>query len=161
MSATDRNYTTSFSVEQCPEAVFAAINNARGWWSESIEGRTDQLGSVFNYRFQDLHRCTIEVRELVPGHRVAWHVVQNRFTFVEDEAEWTGTDIVFDIAGSGDTTEVKFTHVGLVPEYECYDACSDGWRTYINGSLRDLIVSGKGHPNVGEAITASEQAFAA
>ena len=61
----------------------------------------------------------------------------------------------------GDETEVRFTHVGLVPDDQCYDACSDGWGTYINGSLKDLIVVGKGHPNVGEAITGSEQSLAA
>jgi hypothetical protein len=158
---TDRNYTTTFTIDQSPEVAFAAIVNARGWWSASIEGPTDELGVAFNYRFQDLHRCTIQVTALVPGSRVVWHVVENHFTFVEDEAEWTGTDIVFDLVRTGDKTEVRFTHLGLVPEYECYDACSDGWRSYINGSLRDLIVTGKGHPNEGEAITASEQAFAA
>jgi hypothetical protein len=158
---TDRNYAAAFEVDQSPEAAFAAIVNARGWWSEAIEGKSDELGATFRYHFQDLHRCTIEVRELVPGRRVAWHVVDNYFSFIEDEAEWTGTDLVFDIARHGDKTNVKFTHVGLVPEYECYDACSDGWRTYITSSLRDLIVTGKGHPNAGDAITGSEKSLTA
>ena len=44
----------------------------------------------------------------------------------------------------GRTTEVRFTHVGLVPSYECYSVCSDAWGLYINGSLRNLITKGKG-----------------
>jgi hypothetical protein len=44
-----------------------------------------------------------------------------------------------------------------VPEYECYDACSDGWSTYIKGSLKDLIMTGKGQPNVGQAMTYHER----
>ena len=37
----ERDYTTSFTVAQRPEQVFEAINNPRGWWSENIQGSTD------------------------------------------------------------------------------------------------------------------------
>jgi len=40
-----------------------------------------------------------------------------------------------------------FTHEGLVPEYECFNICSNAWGSYINGSLRSLIETGKGRPN--------------
>ena len=155
----NQNYTTTFSVDQSPAEVFAAINNVRGWWSQAVEGDTDKLGAVFYYHYQDLHRSTLKISEFVPGKKIAWRVLQNYFSFVEDKTEWTGTDVVFEMAKKGDKTEVCFTHVGLVPTYECYSACSDGWRTYINGSLHDLITKGKGQPNVGEAITDSEQAL--
>lgn len=157
---TDRNYSISFTVTQSPDAVLAAINNVRAWWSEEIDGSTAAAGDVFAYRFQDLHRCKIAILETVPGKKVVWHVLDNYFSFTRDETEWKGTDIVFDIARKGDHTEVTFTHRGLVPAYECYEACSEGWRIYIEGSLRDLIATGKGRPNVGEAITESERALA-
>lgn len=153
---TDRSYTTRFTVDQTPAQAYAAINDVRGWWSQSIEGKTDRVGEKFKYHYEDLHRCEIQVREQIPGRRVAWHVLDNFFSFTEDRTEWKGTDIVFEIAGKGEQTEIIFTHQGLVPEYECYDACSDGWGTYIKGSLRDLIATGKGQPNVGEALTESE-----
>lgn len=156
---TDRDYTLSFTADQSPDTVFAAINNVRGWWSEEIQGDTRSAGDVFAYRFQDLHRCKIAIMEAVPGKKVVWHILENYFSFTRDEAEWTGTDIVFDIARKGERTEVTFTHRGLVPEFECYDACSEGWRVYIEGSLRDLIATGKGRPNTGEAITESERAL--
>jgi hypothetical protein len=41
----NQNFTAAFSVDQSPEEVFDAINNARGWWSEEIDGRTDKLGA--------------------------------------------------------------------------------------------------------------------
>lgn len=151
------NYTISFTVAQAPEAVFAAIRNVRGWWSEAINGSTDSVGDVFSYRFQDVHRCRIAVIEATPGKRIVWHVLDNYFSFTKDESEWKGTAIVFDIAGKGDLTEVAFTHRGLVPALECYEACSEGWQIYIAGSLRDLIETGTGKPNAGEAITESER----
>jgi len=155
----ERDFTTTFTVVQSPEEAFAAINNVRGWWSEDIHGSTDRLGAEFDYHFQDDHRCKVRITDLVPGKRVGWHVVENYFSFSRDKSEWTGTDIRFEISRNGEGTEICFTHLGLVPEYECYDVCSDGWGTYI-GSLRDLITTGKGRPNVGEAMTESERALA-
>ncbi|GGD91798.1 SRPBCC family protein [Paenibacillus nasutitermitis] len=148
----DQNYSTSFTVDQSPEEVFAAITNVRGWWSEEIEGKTNELGE-FKYHHQDIHRCTIEITELVPGKKVVWHIADNYFSFVKHKSEWTDTDIVFEITKKDDgKTEVRFTHVGLVPTYECYPVCTDSWGIYISGSLRDLITKGKGQPNQAERI---------
>jgi hypothetical protein len=72
-------------------------------------------------------------------------------TRMQDKTEWKGTDIVFEIGKSGDKTELRFTHVGLVPDFECYGECSDPWRFYINGSLRSLIAKGRGQPNPKES----------
>ncbi|MEP9386736.1 SRPBCC domain-containing protein [Mesorhizobium sp. KR9-304] len=156
----DQNFTTAFTVDCTPEEAFAAINDVRGWWSEDIKGRTEKAGDIFNYRYKDIHRCTIKIKASVPGERVVWNVVDNYFNFTEDRTEWKGTDIVFDISKKGGKTELRFTHVGLIPEYECFDVCSDGWTTYVNGSLRSLIATGKGQPNVGEPMNESERALA-
>lgn len=63
------------------------------------------------------------------------------------KAEWKGTSVVFEVSKKGDKAEIRFTHQGLVPEYECFDVCSNAWGSYTNGSLRSLITTGKGHPN--------------
>jgi hypothetical protein len=65
---------------------------------------------------------------------------------VQDKTEWIGTEIIFEIARKGDKTEVRFTHAGLIPDLECYDACSGAWCGYINSSLRDSITTGKEQP---------------
>jgi hypothetical protein len=143
----DASYTTTFTIEQTPEEAFAAINDVRGWWSGDIDGRTDELGAEFTYRYGDVHRSTQQITELVPGRRVAWHVVDCFLSFVEDKTEWTGTDITFDISPAGDQTQVSFTHVGLLPEGECYGSCSSAWGFYITSSLRNLITTGQGQPN--------------
>jgi len=143
----DRDFTSTFSVNQTPEEVFDAINNVRGWWSGEIDGSTDKLGAEFKYRYKDFHRSIQKITELVPGKKVVWHVLDSSLNFVKDKTEWNGTDIVFDIARKGDKTELRFTHAGLVPALECYGACSDAWGSYIKDSLRSLITTGKGQPN--------------
>lgn len=136
-----KDFTITLLVDSTPKEVFDAINDVRGWWSGENEGKTDELGE-FQHRNGDMHRCTIRITELVPGRRVRWRVVDNYFDFVADKSEWKNTEIVFEIAKRGDKTEVHFTHVGLVPAYECYDVCSDAWGNLIKSSLRDLIAEG-------------------
>jgi hypothetical protein len=152
------NYTTTFTVDQTQQEVFAAINNVRGWWSQAVEGETDRPGAVFYYHYQDVHRCTFKITELVPGAKVVWHVLDNYFNFMQDKSEWTGTDVMFEIAGKGDQTEVRFTHVGLVPAYECYEVCANAWGSYISSSLRSLITTGEGQPNpIDEVVRQARQ----
>jgi hypothetical protein len=144
---TTSNFTTTILIDQPQEQVFNAINNVRGWWSEEIEGSTNKLNDEFKYHFEDLHRCKIKLIEVIPGKKVVWLVLENYFKFTKDTTEWTGTKIIFEIAKKDNKTELRFTHVGLVPEYECYDVCSKGWNNYIQSSLRSLITTGKGRPN--------------
>src|SRR5208283_3664133 len=121
---TNKNYTASFMVDQSPEEVFAAINNVRGWWSGEIDGRTDQLGAEFTYRYENIHRSVQKITERAPGKKIVWHVVDADINFVKDKKEWNGTDIVFEIAKEGGKIELRFTHVGLVPTIECYGKCA-------------------------------------
>src|SRR5580698_3390656 len=142
-----QDFSLTFSVDQTPGEAFAAIKNVRGWWSEEVEGSTDKPGDEFTYRHKDVHSCRMKLVELVPNQRIVWLVVENYFDFTEDKSEWKGTKIVFEVSKNGDKTEVRFTHEGLVPEYECFNVCSNAWGSYINGSLRSLITTGKGRPN--------------
>ena len=137
-----KSFTTSIKVDAKPQQVFDAINDVRGWWNGEIEGRTDALGAEFTYAYKRLHRTTQKITELVPGKKVVWHVTDSHINFVKDKSEWEGTDIVFDIVKKGDQTEVRFTHMGLVPTVECYDDCSAGWRFFFEGSLRSFIAAG-------------------
>jgi hypothetical protein len=148
----NRDFTTTFSVDQTPEEAFEAISNVRGWWSGEIEGPTDKLGGEFTYRYRNIHYSKQKVTELIPGKRVVWLVLDSTLDFIEDKREWNGTKVTFDIARNGGKTEVRFTHAGLVPAHECYGACSNAWSSYIRGSLRSLIATGKGQPNPTEKI---------
>ena len=144
---TEKNFNVTFLVDQTPEQVFKAINNVRGWWSGQIEGETDKLGAEFTYRYGDFHRSKQKIAELVPGKRVVWHVLDAELSFVDDKDEWNNTDIVFDILKKDGKTEVRFTHVGLVPQDQCFEKCSNAWGTLVSSNLRKLITTGKNQPN--------------
>ncbi len=143
----NHSYTRTITVDRTAEEAFAAINNPRAWWSAEITGDTANLGDAFVFDVPDVHRCTMTVTELVADRKVVWHVSDCHITFVKDTAEWDGTEVVFEVSTKDDgRTEIRFTHEGLVPGVECYDNCSDGWNTYVTGSLRSLITTGQGDP---------------
>ena len=139
---TDQSFTTTFAVERTPDETFAAINDVRAWWTGDLEGDTDHLGAEFTYRYADVHRSTQRITELIPGRRIAWRVVDADLSFARDPSEWAGTEIVFEITPQDDGSEVRFTHHGLAPEVDCFEACSAAWTMYIDGSLRRLLTSG-------------------
>jgi uncharacterized protein YndB with AHSA1/START domain len=143
-----RSFNTNFTVDQSPEEVFKAINHVRGWWSGEVQGDANKLGAEFTYRYKHMHKSTQKVTEFVPGEKVVWHVAEAELTFVKDKKEWIGTDIVFEIAKKGGKTEVRFTHVGLVPAFECYGGCSGAWGELVGRNLRNLIATGKDQPDV-------------
>ncbi len=142
-----KNFTTTFSVAQTPAEVFNSINNVRGWWSEKIEGRTSQLNDEFTYHYKDVHSCKMKLIEVVQFKKVVWLVLDNYFSFTSDKSEWIGNKIIFEIAAKGNKTQIRFTQEGLVPEYECFDVCEKAWMDYLQNSLKNLIISGKGAPN--------------
>jgi len=152
-----QNYSTTFIVDETPEEAFAAINNVRDWWSGNIEGSTNKLGDEWTYRYKDIHYSKQKITEFIPGKKVVWLVLDSYLNFIEDKTEWNDTKITFRIGKKGDKTEVRFDHLGLTPEVECYDACSNAWGGYVNSSLRNLITKGKGQPNRKEQVAAKKK----
>ena len=150
------NFTASIRVEQKPAEVFKAIQNFRGWWSEDIEGNTDKLNEEFFYHYKDVHLCKIKLMEADQDKKLVYEVLDNQFSFTKDKTEWINTKLIFDITSDDKTTTVKFTHEGLIPDYECYEICHDAWSNYIKKSLYDYITSGKGqqNPKKGEGFNA-------
>jgi len=140
----NEDFTTTILVDATASDVFSAINNVRGWWSENIDGDTDKLNSEFLYHYQDVHRAKMRITELVPNKKVVWYVLDNYFKFTKDESEWKDTNVVFEISEKDGKTQLKFTHQGLVPDYECFNVCHDAWTHYIQDSLKNLILTGKG-----------------
>jgi hypothetical protein len=108
-----------------PQEVFDAINNERRWWSGEIAGDTNKLGAEFTYTYGNMHKSTQRATEFVPGKKIVWRVTDADLIFIKDK------------------TELRFTHVGLVPEFECYGGCSGAWSALVDGNLRKLIETGK------------------
>ena len=142
----DNSLTIEIVVPNTPEEVFTAVTDVRGWWSEAIDGETADVGGEFEFTDHVEHWCRFRLTEVAPASRVVWHVLDSRLDFVENRTEWTGTQVIFDIARAPDGSRLRFTHQGLRPTVDCYQACSRGWDFYINRSLKNLVTAGTGQP---------------
>lgn len=134
-------FTATFLVKATPEATFVAINNVRTWWTEDLKGNSEKIGDEFEVQFGDVHYSKQRLIEVVQNEKVTWLVTDSRLNFIADKSEWTNTKVMFEISKEGSNTRLRFTHVGLAPQVECYDACSNAWSGYINDSLKKLIES--------------------
>lgn len=158
----NKSFTATIIINKDETTAFKAIQNFRGWWSEEIEGNSDKLNEEFFYHYKDVHLCKLKLIESVPGKRLVYLVLDNQFNFIDDKTEWVNTKLIFEISPSTPGKNqpphsvIKFTHEGLVPEYECYKVCNDAWTGYITKSLLSFIDTGKGTPNpkVGEGFNA-------
>jgi hypothetical protein len=148
-----QDYTISITVDATPHEAFKGINNVTKWWTENLEGSSQKLNDEFTVRFWDVHVSTQKLIEVIPDKKVVWLITDSNLNFIEDKQEWNGTKISFEISGRDGKTEIIFTHIGLVPQIECFHDCSNAWGQYIQKSLQNLINTGKGHPTPKESKT--------
>ncbi|SRR5258706_13018826 len=145
-----QDYTTSITVNATPQVAFTSINSVTKWWTENLEGSSQNLNDEFTVRFGDVHVSTQKLVEFMPNKKVVWLVTDSNLNFIKDRQEWTNTKISFEISDpdsyrEDNQTIIRFTHLGLAPK-ECFDACSNAWSEYIHQSLLSLINTGKGQP---------------
>ncbi|MDB5141494.1 MAG: hypothetical protein JWQ66_207 [Mucilaginibacter sp.] len=142
---TTPDFTATVVVDQTPNEAFDAIANVGAWWAKSFKGNAKNENDVFSVTFGETF-VNFKITEAVPGKKVVWLVSDCNLHWLTDKKEWRDTQVVWDIARVGNTTKIVMTHVGLVPESECYDDCSVGWTGHIKSSLYKLLSEGVGQP---------------
>lgn len=141
-----QDYTATIVVNASAKDVIKSINNVAGWWTENIEGNTQNVHDVFTIYFGDEAFVTFKVVEVIPEKKITWLVIDCYLQWFNNKTEWTNTEIIFEISTDNNEAKINFTHIGLQPQVECYENCVKGWDQYIKGSLFDLINQGKGTP---------------
>jgi len=140
----NQDFTTTIWVEQTPAEAYKTILNVRAWWSglhgESFEGSSEKIGDEFSFfAGGGAHYTKQKLVELVPNKKVVWIVTEANLSFADKTDEWNNTKISFAISEDSGKTKIVFTHVGLVPKFECYDACAPAWTQYIQEQLKAAI----------------------
>jgi hypothetical protein len=147
-----KNYYNSISVEIPVAEAYKGACNVPAWWTENLEGASEQPGDRFTVTFGDTF-VTMKIAEAVPNKKIVWEVEDCYLHWLQkDKREWTGTKIEWEFLSIGHSTTIGMTHVGLVPEAECYESCEKGWNFYVKESLFKLLSEGKGIPELSKAI---------
>ena len=129
-----------------PAEVYAALTTTdglAGWWTEDTkaEGDAGEVGGVIRFRFAGAPEPAgfdMLVRDLRPGERVLWEVV-------DGPEEWIGTEVVFELSREEDFTIVMFAHTGWRAAVPFMNHCSTKWATFLM-SLKQLVETGSGQP---------------
>ena len=140
-----QNYQCSIAADFTPNEAFEAINQVNAWWAKNFEGSAEKLNDVFTVHFGETF-VTFKVTESIPGKKIVWDVTNCYLPWLKDKTEWNGTAVMFEISAFGDETQVTMTHIGLVPEVECFGACEAGWNEHFKGSLFKLLTEHAGVP---------------
>ena len=140
-----KNYHSSITANISAKEAFASIANVNAWWAKNFKGKAQNVGDTFCVQFGDT-TVDFEITEAIPNKKIVWKVTNCHLPWLKDKTEWNGTEIIWEISSHGNVTQIDMTHVGLVPEVECYEQCNAGWNRHITGSLFKLITEGTGQP---------------
>jgi hypothetical protein len=146
------SYHSSITINITALAAFDGINHVSAWWANHVEGSSKKLNDVFTVRFGKTF-ANIKITELIPGKKIIWLVEDCYMDLLKDKNEWKDTQIIWDIKAKGDQTIVSMTHLGLVPELECFKDCTGGWNFYVGESLFNFLTRNKGLPGTGIRAT--------
>jgi len=143
-----QNYHCSITANISATEAFNKICQVSAWWFKDFTGKSEKQNDEFTVRFGEMHESRQKLIEVIPDKKIVWQVTESKLHWLKrDEQEWLGTKISFEISSENNTTQIKFTHIGLIPGIECYEGCIRGWDQYIKGSLFKLLTEGKGSPN--------------
>lgn len=143
-----QDYTTKITVNTTAAVAFNSINNIPGWWTICFKGDSQSVNDVFTVRFGETF-ITVKIVELIPYRKIAWRVIDSyKHWLTGNRKEWQDTTMCWEISAEDDSTQVSFTHNGLVPGIECYNGCENAWNFYIKESLFKLLTIGKGIPEL-------------
>jgi hypothetical protein len=140
-----QNYNCTIVVNNTPEEAFESINRVSAWWTKNLEGSSQKLHDVFTVRFGETF-VTATIIESIPDKKILWHIRDCYLHWLKDKMEWKDTKISWEISNKNNSTTISMTHIGLVPEIECYQQCEKGWNFYVGESLFKLITEHEGLP---------------
>lgn len=141
----NKNYHNSIIVNASAEESIKKISQVNLWWKNDFTGSAEKLNDKFTVPFGEPSFVDFVVSDFEPGKKIAWKVTDCFLPWFKDKKEWNNTEVVFQLSEENGKTKIDFTHIGLVPEIECYDACEKGWNGHII-TLTKLINEGKGLP---------------
>jgi hypothetical protein len=141
-----QDYRTAIVADVTPKEAFDKISHVSEWWATNFEGSSEKLNDIFTVRFASGDMYKVKVSEFIPDKRIVWQVIDSHQSWVANVTEWTGTKILWEVSAQKDSTQIDMTHIGLVPSFECYDKCIQGWDFLLHKSLIKLLTENKGLP---------------
>jgi hypothetical protein len=143
----NKNYHRTIMVNASLEEAMKKISQIKSWWRKDFSGIAENLNDKFTVPFGELNGeiafVDFMITELVPNKKVVWKVTDCYLPWFKDKKEWNNTEVIFILSEENGTTTIDFTHIGLVPEVDCYEVCEKGWDGVITRDLVKFMNEGK------------------
>lgn len=137
-----KNLSITIEFDKSPAEVYAGLRQAGKWWSKDFAGQSSELNDQFTIHHPGQHYSKHQVVEMVPDKKIAWLTTDSTLYWLQNQHEWTGTKMIFELTPEGNNTVLHFTHEGLTPGKECYTRCEAGWNMIIRQRLAAFINEG-------------------
>jgi len=145
-----KNYHQTIILNVPVADAMKKISQINLWWRKDYSGTAVKLNDKFTVPFGELNGeisfVDFVISEFVPNKKVVWKVIDCDLPWFKDKKEWNNTEVVFNFSEENGKTKIAFTHIGLVPEVECYEVCEKGWDGHITKDLEKFINEGKTIP---------------
>ena len=141
-----KDYQAVIDVEADAKAVRHAIHNEMHiWWSNRVE-----LGQgTATIRFYNSY-VIFDFEPPQDSNQFSWVCREAKMIIqgVQDESEWQGTKLIWQVSELKNGTRIALTHEGLNAELECHEICVAGWRHYFENSLKDHLNGKPASPEI-------------
>ncbi len=144
MNTKNNSYSTELLIKCSIEKAFAALSSNIGdWWGDQdkpVQNPEDVFTMSWGEPWYQFRVVAYE-----PNHKITWECIDAK-QIIGDlegvEKEWVGTQLQWTLKESRkQETELQFIHQGLVPEFICYDFCSNTWDRFIAFNLKKYLES--------------------
>lgn len=144
----EQSYSNKFGVSANAESAYKAITSEIDKWWTIESNEAVNIGDILTVGFGKPYFMSMEVEIIIPDQSLKWKVL-DALMFIEGSGikndEWIGTKIQWNITKTSNGSEISLLHDGLVPSFECFATCKNGW-DYFLGSLKNFLNTGKGYP---------------
>ncbi|WP_142784137.1 SRPBCC family protein [Changchengzhania lutea] len=149
------NYQNNQLIKSSQEKAFnAVLSHIPLWWGKIDNINLQKVGDQFSIFFEENTVWKFEITKISPNKEIRWKCIEayHIITGLDDiETEWLNTELIWKFSESDTKNQIllSFEHKGLSPQLNCYEACNNGWNYFV-GSLKLLLETGKGTPNIVE-----------
>lgn len=114
------------AIRAAKTSIYTAITTQEGlsqWWLPDAIAKPE-IGYVNEFRVGSKFINKMKVIDLQPNQRAEWECIN-------DNDEWTGTHIIFEIEEKEDTSYLHFKQTGWKVQTEFYGNCSFHWARHL------------------------------
>ncbi|MEW8496558.1 MAG: SRPBCC domain-containing protein [Candidatus Thiodiazotropha taylori] len=143
------DYRSSIICPVSPSQAYRAIAEEMDQWWTPMSAPFLKTGDRAKTDFGGDSYWVFEARSLDDAKLIELDCVESHMVSdaLDDPEEWRGTRLIFEFNEDKAGTEIRFTHLGLTPQFDCYEICKNGWDHYILTSLKNYLDGLGGMPN--------------